>query len=490
VSSNAVVLSVVAGYLALCLFVGLRARSRASDTAAGYVAGDRSLGTLVMYFITGATIFSAFAFLGAPGRALTRGAGAFYILAFGTLGFVPFYFLGPRAARLGRAFGFVTQGEMVAARFRMPVIAGCMALMAALAFVPYLAIQMKGAGLVLNAATGGVLPIWAGAAITYAVVLVYVLSSGVLGVGWTNTLQGMFMMVLAWVLGLYLPHALYGGVGEMFQRIAAERPDFLRVPGLTGAGEPWTVAAFSSDVLVSILGFSFWPHLFMKAFTARSDAVLRRTVVLYPTFQLFLVPLLIVGFCGVLFSTRPDDPDQILPHILMNMPELPAVVVGLFCAGALAASMSSGDAIAHASASILVRDGLVTGLGRDLDSRSQRRVIRWFVLLVMLAAYSLALSGGSTLVGLLLYAYGPIVQFMPAVVAAMYVRRATGPGVLAGLVAGIGTNILLVVSPELRPVALHAGLYGLVANVAALTLVSALTAGSRDDERFLEAADG
>ena len=170
------------------------------------------------------------------------------------------------------------------------------------------------------------------------------------------------------------------------------------------------------------------------------------------------------------------------------MPELPAVVIGLLCAGALAASMSSGDANAHASASILVRDGLVTALGRELGSREQRRVIRWLVVVVMIVAYTLAMSGGSTLVGLLLYAYGPIVQFMPAVVATMYVRRATGLGVLAGLITGIGTNILLVVLPELRPIALHAGLYGLVVNVLVLTLVSALMPGSHGDDRFLEAA--
>ena len=80
-----------------------------------------------MYFITGATIFSAFAFLGGPGWAYSKGAAAFYILGYGALGFVPFYFVGPRAARLGRAYGFVTQAEMVAERYGMRAIAGVMA---------------------------------------------------------------------------------------------------------------------------------------------------------------------------------------------------------------------------------------------------------------------------------------------------------------------------------------------------------------------------
>lgn len=486
-SGSPVVLAVVGTYLVLCLWVGMAAKGKSSDTATGFVAGDRNLNTLVMYFITGATIFSAFAFLGAPGWAYSRGAAAFYILAFGTLGFVPFYFLGPRAARLGRAFGFVTQGEMVAARFRMSAIAGCMALVSVLAFIPYLALQMKGAGYVLNAATGGSLPIWAGAAIVYGVVLVYVLSSGVLGVGWTNTFQGVFMMVLAWVLGLYIPYHLYGGVGEMFHRIAQERPELLAVPGLTKGGEPWSVSEFSSRILISALGFSVWPHLFMKAFTARSDATLRRTVVLYPTFQLFIVPLLIVGFAGVLFESSPEEPDQILPHILMHL-DMPVFVVGLFCAGALAASMSSGDAIAHAAASALVRDGLVTSLKFDLDSGRQRQWIRVFVIVVMIAAYVMAIYTQEALVVLLLYAYGVVVQFAPAVVAALYIRRATGPGVLAGLILGVGVNILFLKWPEWRPFAVHSGVYGLAVNVVVLILVSKFGPSAPDDERFLETA--
>ena len=490
VVSSPVVLTIVGAYLALCLVVGIAAKGKASASPTGYVAGDRSLNLLVMYFITGATIFSGFAFLGAPGWAYSRGAASLYILGFGTLGFVPFYFLGPRAARLGRAFGFVTQGELVASRFRLPAIAGCMAVISALAFVPYLALQMKGAGYVLNAATDGALPLWAGAAIVYGVVLVYVLASGVLGVGWTNTLQGIFMMVLAWVLGLYIPIHLHGGLGAMFEAIASERPDFLSVPGLASAGGPrWSLSEYSSAILVSALGFSIWPHLFMKAFTAKSDATLRKTVVLYPTFQLFIVPLLIVGFAGVLFEPMPEEADQILPHILMHL-DLPQVVVGLFCAGALAASMSSGDAIAHAAASIAVRDGIVTGLGHGLDPRKQRFLIRVFVVLFILAAYVLAVAGEATLVGLLLLAYGPVVQFAPAVLATLYVRRATGAGVLAGLLTGIGVNIVFAKFPDWRPFAVHAGLYGLVANTITLATVSLLRPSGPSDheDRFFEAA--
>ena len=219
-----IVIGISVAYLVVSLAVGMWPGRKASGTTAGYVAGDRSLGLLVMYFITGATIFSSFAFLGGPGWAYSRGAAAFYILGYGALGFVPFYFLGPRAARLGRKYGFVSQAEMIAQRYGMRSIAGVMAVISVAAFIPYLGIQIKGAGYVLFAVTHGQLPVWLGGALVYGVVLIYVLRSGVLGVGWTNTFQGIFMMLLAWGLGLYLPYKLYGGVQPMFEQIAAQQP--------------------------------------------------------------------------------------------------------------------------------------------------------------------------------------------------------------------------------------------------------------------------
>lgn len=71
-----IVTSMIAAYLGLTLWVGLRAGRGTSSTVDGFVAGDRNFGFLVMYFVTGATVFSSFAFLGSPGWAYSRGASA------------------------------------------------------------------------------------------------------------------------------------------------------------------------------------------------------------------------------------------------------------------------------------------------------------------------------------------------------------------------------------------------------------------------------
>ena len=480
------VVAVTVGYLLVCLTLGLIPARKSSGSVTGYVAGDRNMGLLLMYFITGASIYSAFAFLGLPGWAYSQGAAAFYIPIYGLFALLPFYFLGPRAARVGRRYGIVTQADLLAQRFSMPSIAGVMALVSLVAFIPYLAIQIKGAGYVIYEVTDHAIPRELGGGLVYAVVAIYVLRSGVLGVGWTNTFQGIFMMVLAWGLGLYLPYKLCGGVGPMFEQLAETRPELLIPPGLNKDGGSWGWGEFSSAVLISTIGLIFWPHLFMKAFSAKDERTIRKTVVLYPSFQLFLVPLLFIGFAGIFMAGKPEEPDQILPYMLVNL-DIAPILVGLFCAGALAASMSTGDAMAHAAGAIAVRDGMIRAGGVELTADGEKRWIRIVIVVVLVLSYVVAVTYEGSLVTLLLTAYGGIVQFAPAITAALYSRRVRGGAVLAGLIAGTLVTAYFIFLPDHRPWEIHAGVFGLIVNVAVI-VVGSLGVREVQGSEFLAAA--
>ncbi|MEM8961223.1 MAG: sodium:solute symporter family protein [Acidobacteriota bacterium] len=469
-----ITLAICGAYLLLSLVTGILPALRVSSSVTGYVAADRSMHLVVLYFVLGASVFSSFAFLGGPGWAYSRGMAALYILAYGIIGMVPLYFFGPRARRLGERFGFVTQAELLTHRFRSPSLSVLLSVLSVAVFIPYLTLQMKGAGLILETITDGRVPFAVGAGVTYGVVMIYVLTSGVLGVGWTNTLQGLFMLVVAWYLGLTLPARFHGGIGEMFdQLIASGREVMLTVPGLAAEGDVWTWAAFSSAVIVSALGFSMWPHLFMKSYAAASDRTLRLTVVLYPTFQLFLVPILLIGFAGILEFPGVTPADAIVPHVLVNA-GLQPVLVGLVCAGTLAASMSSGDSILHAAASIGIRDGVAKV--KKLDDKTERLAIRILVVVIGLISFYFAVGTEVSIVALLLGAYGGVAQIFPAMFAAFYWPRATRAGVFAALVVGIAVNTFFLVRPDLSPIpGMHEGVWGLLANVVTLVAVSLAT---------------
>ena len=216
-------------YLFFILFLGTWAGRGRKSSIVEYIAASRSFGFVVMYFLMGGAIFSAFAYLGGPGWAYSKGAAAFYILGYCALGLVPWWLWGPRALKAGKRFQYVTQAQLFSDRFQSKALSVIIAIVSVLAFIQYITLQMKGSAYVFEVASGGRIPFWAGALIAYLVVLIYVSYGGMRGVAWTNVFQGAFMVVTAWVLGLYLVYSLYGGPSEMFRQIAQANPTHLIV---------------------------------------------------------------------------------------------------------------------------------------------------------------------------------------------------------------------------------------------------------------------
>ncbi len=492
--------AIVLAYLLVTVVLGVVAGRRGRGDTNDYVAGERAFGPVVMYFVLGASIFSAYALLGTPQRVVAKGSDAFYVLAYGAVGLVPLFFFGARVRRIGARERFMTQAELLAARFESSRVSVVMGLATVASFVPYLVIQLKAAGLVMAAVTGW--PPLLGAALVYAAVLIYVISGGVRGVGWTNVVQGVAMLVVIWVLGLWIPTALYGSIPEMFDRVIAERPEYLTLPG---PGEQTSISRYSSEILVSILGFSMWPHVFMKCFTARSARLVQLSVVWYPTFLFFLVPLVLLGYVAVLAGGPADDSvflwlvDRLAHHPLHSL--LFAVVAF----AVLAASMSTGDALLHAGGSILVRDvlvpldrrSLVAGLLRWARARgilpppprcdtplredevAQTRMIKGFIVVLLVAGLAmLGVVGGTSIVDLLLLAYAVPIQFLPLVLVGLYWPRAGRASGEWGLFGGLGTVVLVFalqqVAPELasqlNPLQLELGVLGLIVNLAGVLL--------------------
>lgn len=469
---------VLIAYLAASLAIGLWAGRRGSGEADDFIAAERSFGPLLMYFVLGAMVFSAYALLGTPQRVVSKGSDAFYILAFGASAFVPLFYFGARVRRLGARLGVVTQAELLGLRYQSRLVCAVMGAGSVLAFVPYLAIQFKGAGIVMQLAFG--VPPLLGAALVYAVVAAYVIFGGMRGVGWTNVLQGVAMLTVVWWLGLSIPEKLFGGVGPMFDRVALERPEYLTLPGPGAGTSDWQ---YTAEIVMSALGFTMWPQVFMKCFTARSARALQYSAVTYPSFLLFLVPLLFLGYAALLLPGSPRDETVLL--WLVSLPEVGGPgVFAAFCLAVLAASMSTGDALLHGGASIFVRDVLVGGAGARLTPRAQARLMRLCVaVLFALGLGMMVVAARVSIVDLLLLAYAVPVQFLPLVLGGLYWRRANRAAAEAGLLVGLGGALALfaakLLAPELHarlnPLDLQVGAVGLILGSATMIAVSLAT---------------
>jgi len=471
--------ALVFAYLLSSLALGLWAGRRGSGGTEDFITGERSFGPVLMYFVMGAMVFSAYALLGTPQRILAKGSDAFYALAYGAASMIPIFFFGAKVRRIGARERLFTQAEFLGARFASRRLTAVMGLASLLAFLPYIVIQFKGAGIVMQQVLG-----WspvAGAALVYGVVMIYVMFGGMRGVGWTNVLQGVLMLVIVWWLGLTIPGQLYGGIGPMFDRVIAEQPAYLTLPG---PGPGTSDYQWTAEVVLSILGFTMWPQVFMKCFTARNARLVQHSAVVYPTFLLFLVPLYLLGYAALLLPDAPRDERVLL--WLVHHPQLAGgeFMLSCFSLAVLAASMSTGDALLHGGSSIFVRDVLHRGLGLQLSERAQTWILRACV--VVLASLGLVLmmfADRWSLVDLLLLAYAVPVQFLPVVMLGLYWRRANRQAAEAGLYVGLASVLGLFAASKLapglyaalNPLDLQIGVLGLALNSLVMLIVAVLT---------------
>src|SRR5699024_545609 len=245
------------------------------------------------------------------------------------------------------------------------------------------------------------------------------------------------------------------------------------MPGATGMG--W--GAFSTAILVSGFGGAMWPHLFMKFYSAESGRTLRKVSVLYPLFAYLLVPILCIGFAGVLaFADAPlDRPDKVLLNIVTQVADFSPWVVGLMLAGALAAAMSTGANLAHTAATVLVCDVFGRTIMQKSSEHSKLRATRWSVLGLSLLAYLAALFNPASLVMLLLGAYGVIVQLLPMVLGALFFPQLLRAGVTTGAILG-AVIYLLFQFIFASPFAWHAGIWGLIVNILAVAAFQVILA--------------
>jgi len=221
----ALVLLVIAAAVALLL--GVLASSGKKMGVEQWAVGGRGFGWIFVFLLLAGEIYTTFTFLGASGFSYGLGAPAYYILAYGTLAYVIAYFMLPPIWAYARTHGLHSQPDFFTRKYDSRTLGVLVSLVDLVALLPYLVLQLTGLGIIVVAAGYGSVSkdvaVWTGAAI----VTVYVMVSGIHGSAWTSVLKDILILVVVLFLGIYLPIHLYGGIGEMFEKIDAAKPGFL-----------------------------------------------------------------------------------------------------------------------------------------------------------------------------------------------------------------------------------------------------------------------
>ena len=461
---------IILGWLILSTVVGVMAGVKRKFSMEEWFVGQRGFGLILFYVVAAAEIYSAFAFLGLAGWAYKFGAPIYYGPMYNVLAYTLFFFIGPLIWKYGKAHGYVTQPDFFIHRYQSPSLGVVVAIIGFLFTIPYLQLQIMGTGMIIQLSSGGAID-WKTAIILSSLAsIIFVTISGLRGIAWTNFLQAILMLVTMFSVGFLFPQKFFGGVGEMFRRLAEVSPQHLILPGKGGTmGFGW----YTSTVLMSALGFWVWPHLFLTTYSAKSVQIIRRNAVILPLFAVALIPIIIVGYTCFLLAPGLKDPDHAMLITLTRY--FPAWVAGLVGAGGTAAAISTSSALTLSACTLFSRNIYQRGIRPQASNDQTARLARALVPVVTIMAVILTFMRPKMLVTLLLLGYSGITQFFPGVFLGLFWRRVTRAGVYAGMMAGIGALLAINFGLLRLPFDLFFGFWGLLINLIVCFVVTFLT---------------
>lgn len=462
-------LAIIFIFVVFATLLGVYAGHHKKMDLENWSVGGRNFGGVLVWVLMAGEIYTTFSFLGASGWAYSKGAPTFYILIYIALAYVLSYFILPPIWRIGKKHQLVTQSDFFATRFNSKWLGVLVAVVGVLFIVPYLQLQLTGLGLIVDIASGGAISQNVAIVIAFVMVALFVFISGIRGTAWVSVLKDIMMIVAMIVVGIGLPYHYFGGIGPMFQKLMAEKPGFLQLPG----GTPnLNVLWFMSTSLLTACGFYMWPHYFNAIFTSKSANTFKKNSIVLPIYQLGLVFVFFAGFTALLIVPGLKNGD--LSFLTLVAKTYPTWFLGLIgAAGAITAMVPSAVLILTAS-TLLSKNIVKEAFLPNLSTKGVGTLARWLVLVITFIALVFAIALPSALVNLLLIGYDGVTQFFPGVVLGLLWKRTSKAGVASGIIAGILVTAILVLGKMDPFFGINAGFVALVVNFVVTAVISAL----------------
>ncbi len=426
-----VALLIIVAFLALAVGLALVARRGRDMDLEQWTAGGRGFGAIFVFLLMAGEIYSTFTFLGGAGLVYGSGGAAYYILGYGTLAYILSYWLLPAVWRYCTPRKLLSQADFFVAKFDSRALGVLVSIVAVAAMIPYLALQLKGLGIIVSATSGGTVSSTAAVWIGALVLSMYVVASGIHGSAWTAAIKDVLTLSVVVFIGLYLPIHYFGSIGGMFHAVQDAKPGFAAL-----TGDQLTPVWFSSTVLLTALGFYMWPHTFGSSLTARDEDVFRRNAIFMPLYQLLIAFVLLVGFVAVL--RLPGLPEDATDGALLGISQraFPDWFVGFIGSAGMLCALVPGSMLLITSATIVSRN-IYRGLNPTASDATVTGLTKLLVPVIALGAVAFVFAGGQTIVTLLLLGYALVTQLFPALVLSL-VRPGwvTKAGAIAGIVVG------------------------------------------------------
>ena len=448
-------------YFVLVLGIGIYFFIKDKTKAAGekdYFLGGRNMNGWVSALSAGASDMSAWVLMGLPGSIYLAGVGQLWIaigLLIGTI--LAWIWVAPTLRRYSIvAEDAITLPQFLTRRFctQRKGIMVMSAIVFVITYCVYTAASLYACGTLFNTVLG--MNPKTAMLIASIVIVIYTFLGGFNAVCWTDFFQGLLMLGAL----MFIPIAAVVLMGTpSFQQPMIQLPD--NYYDLLSSGSfNWQSIA---DILSGLgwgLGYFGMPHILIRYFSVKSEKEMCKSRIIGCTWlALILIASCAVGLVGrqffgnTLVGTK-DANSLVFINMVRSVFDWAGsstglMTVSIFCAGILlsailAAAMSTADSQLLASASAFASDLYKPLFRPNATDKEMLQAGRIIVIVIAAVAYIIAGSPNcSGLMGLVSCAWGAFgAAFGPVVLLALFWKRMTYGGALAGIITGFCVDAL------------------------------------------------
>jgi len=451
-----ITLGVAFSYLAVLFLIAAWGDRRAE-------AGRSVINSPVVYTLSIAVYCTAWTFYGSVGRATDSGPSFLLIYLGPTLAMLLGWMMIRKMVRIARAQRITSIADFISARYgKSGQLAALVTLIAVVAIMPYIALQLKAITVSHAVLTGYPFSgsevsgdtFWFDQSFWIALVLaVFTILFGTRHLDASERHEGMvaaiafesiIKLVAFLAVGVFVVFWLYNGPADLFSQ-AADHPELVNSMGLDAV--PGGAVGWVGTLVLAALAFITLPRQFQVLVVENVDENhLKRASWMFPLYlvaiNLFVIP---VAFAGVLLGGAAQEPDSFVLTLPLSagLEALPLIVFIGGLAAATGMVIVETIALSTMVSNHLVMPVLLRWKWLHLDP--SRNLSGWLlgirrvaILAILLLGYLYhALIGESySLVTIGLVSFAAAAQFAPSLLLGLYWRGASGLGASLGLIGG------------------------------------------------------
>jgi SSS family solute:Na+ symporter len=426
--------------LFLPVIIGLLTK-RLTRCQSDFFLGGRRMSRFSIALSAVASGRSSWLVLGVSGMAFTLGVGAVWaVVGYITAEMIQFVYIGIKLRRLSERYDSMTLLDFFESHFddRRRIIRTVGALIMGIFLVAYVAAQFNAGATSLSVALK--IPLEAALLVSAAMIIVYMILGGYIAVVYNDVARALIMILGLVIFPIYGLVKL-GGLPAVLETLAALNPAQV---------DPLALGFGSLIGFVGIgLGSPGQPHVVVRYMTIDDPAKLRYSAVIGTFWNVVMGwGAVLIGLMGRALvpevSSLPESNPEMV-YLVLSASFFGPVFYGLMIGGIFAAILSTADSQLLVVSSTFVRDLYEKILRRNRPVPEKRKLIlcRWVVLASGVVSVILAYVAKDLVFWLVLFAWGGLgASFGTSLILALYWKRTTVSGVVAGMITGTLVTIL------------------------------------------------